>query len=354
MKGVSFKKKESVLRVLDEEVKKNKYNWDRVLYFVLLAIALFFVIRYIYMNYIFVRAKGQVIIENVDVRLINDARIEAYQVKEGDVVHIGDSLFTYYEDPNQDDFGGGFGADGVYSSSRPSNWPYQARFDIDKRIAFNRLLIQQNNGEVASLTSKYKKLENQVILGVLPIGKLESVENEIVNLKYESRRLQAEISELEAMKAKIPVPVSVTEGQISGLGGDGNDQGILKVYKSPIEGNVTNVIIKPFETALKSEFIMSLSKNEDTKIKGFFDQSDLRYLKEGDEVKLRFPDGTESYGKINRFYFSTYRLPEEFQKKYEPTTRALSAEIIPRSKEEANLWKPFYKMEVEIVKPRYY
>jgi len=51
-------------------------------------------------------------------------------------------------------------------------------------------------------------------------------------------------------------------------------------------------------------------------------------------VTIEFPDKTESLGIISKFFVSTYAVPSEFQKKYEPTERNIVAEIVPFNKQD--------------------
>ena len=105
-----------------------------------------------------------------------------------------------------------------------------------------------------------------------------------------------------------------------------------------------------FEVALKTETILSIHQPNNVHIKGFFDQKDLKYLQEGDVVNVEFADGTQSEGYVDRFYAATYRLPEEFQKKFEPTTRTLAADILPLNAADLQMWKKYYKLSVRITK----
>jgi len=70
-------------------------------------------------------------------------------------------------------------------------------------------------------------------------------------------------------------------------------------------------------------------------------------------VTIEFPDKTESLGIISKFFVSTYAVPSEFQKKYEPTERNIVAEIVPFNKQDDLAWNSYYKMEVNVQKKRY-
>ena len=117
-----------------------------------------------------------------------------------------------------------------------------------------------------------------------------------------------------------------------------------------MDGIVTRIYIHPTETVLKTEDIMTLHKDRPAYIKAYFEQEDFNSFKEGDIFKVTFPDGSTSYGLLRRFYIATYVLPEEFQKKYEPTTRSVAADIYPLNAEDLAKWKAFYKMGVDISK----
>ena len=63
---------------------------------------------------------------------------------------------------------------------------------------------------------------------------------------------------------------------------------------------------------------------------------------------------TYSKGKIVHSYISTYALPSEFQKKYEPTERTILVDIEPINVNEAELWRKFYLMDVKLVIKRFF
>ena len=98
---------------------------------------------------------------------------------------------------------------------------------------------------------------------------------------------------------------------------------------------------------------MTLHKDRPAFIKAYFEQEDIANFNTGDVFKVTFPDGSISYGILKRFYIATYVLPEEFQKKYEPTTRSVAADIYPLKEGEILKWKAFYKMGVDVSKFKY-
>jgi len=368
LKSIDFKRKGSAIRVMNEDTKKIKYNWDRVVYIVFIIGALVFLGYYAVNKMFYIKADGQVLYENVIIRLTNDCRILAYQKKEGDTVRKGDSLFIYT--PDKDAYNGGNGGvvggikgalnDTTYQNS--SDWREKEKYALERKIGDNQIEIAQNRSLFLSYESELERLRNEVVLDVMPKSRLDYVQNEMITLKTEIEKLNSEngqyrrLIEQLSVAAKQAAIKSTRNGLFVGAGGnggDGDNHDSIKVFYSPINGTVTRIYTQQFEVALKSEQILAIHKNTPMFIKGFFDQADMSYFKEGDLVNIEFPDGTKSTGVIRRFYYATYSLPDEFQKRYEPTTRTIAADIYPVEESEYKHWKSFYKLGATITKYKY-
>jgi hypothetical protein len=360
LKSIDFKRKDSVIRVMNEDTNKPKRNWDRVIYIVFLSLVGLFLSYYAINKIFFIRADGQVLFENVSIRLTDDCRLIAYQRDEGDTVRVGDSLFTYTLD--KDNLWGNLAlGGGITATSYDNEWDWieKEKYALSKKIALNNIDVTESNALIASYKSEIQRLQNEVVLDVLPKNRLEYVQNEILRLTTAIQKLTSEnnqlyglIKQLNGMNKQSQVK-STKSGSMHGGGGSDQDENGVRVFYSPIDGTVTRIYTRQFEVALKSEQIMAIHKNTPMYVKGFFDQADLDYFKEGDLVNIEFPDGTKSKGLIKRFYYATYPLPDEFQKRYEPTTRTISADIYPVTDSEYSHWRAFYKMSVSISKFKY-
>jgi multidrug resistance efflux pump len=359
MKNINFQRGKSAIRTWEQDQRtKVPINWDRLIYIVILVVALFFFFRYLYNRLMYIHADGQVLFERVNIMNTDDSRILNFHVAEGDEVKVGDSLFTYFED---EDAFGRFTSSGGSSASMLRNndpeWIEREIYNLQRQIAGNDIRLKEARAELELQESQVERIRNEVILDILPHSKLQEVENRISSLKFDIERIESEmmvskrfLGQLYGMRGTgKPDKASVTAG---GNGAGGDDQG-KKVFFSPLEGTITKINFQPFEVALKSEVIMSIHQPQDIFIKGFFEQEDINELREGDQLEVLFPDGTKSVGFIRRFYFATNTLPEEFQKKYEPTTRSLVADIYPLNETELSKWKAFYKMSVRLVKSKY-
>ena len=381
MKSLNFQRNKALFRVTNEKQIKKRRNWDRLVYIALLFAFILFMLYYFLNKVLMVHAYGHVIIESTKIRLTDDARLGEIYVNEGDSVNVGDTLFTYSLDLDQDISGPGASSSalsiaGLAGGSKTSNdfWWLKELYNVKKTIAINNTKINENNELAKSFEGELKRMTNEVILDVLPKQRLDYLQTEILKLKAESLKLQSENNELYGlMKTLKPFdastnkPVELKDVKLSSstrnrlahnyirhnLLFSGELLTDLHYFKAPMDGVVTRIFIQSTETALKTEEIMTLHKDRPAFIKAYFEQEDIANFNTGDVFKVTFPDGSISYGILKRFYIATYVLPEEFQKKYEPTTRSVAADIYPLKEGEILKWKAFYKMGVDVSKFKY-
>ena len=376
MKSLNFQRNKSLIRITNEKKIKKRRNWDRIVYLILLFAFLIFIAYYLLNKFVMVHAFGHVIIESTKVRLTDDARLIDIYVHEGDSVCKNDTLFSYVLDLDQDISGSGATAlslGGVTSTGGQDYWWLKELYNLKKAIAVNNVKMSENSNLIKNYEGELKRLSNEVILDVLPKQRLDYVQTEIMKLKTENLKLKSENSELAGlMKTLKPfdntASRSVKDIKMNTSGGGNSLSDYMKnqritfsdellseerFFKAPMDGIITRIYIHPTETALKSEDIMTMHKDHPAFIKAFFDQEDVGHFKVGDVFKITFPDGSSSLGYLKRFYIATYTLPEEFQKKYEPTTRSIAGDIYPVDASEMSKWRTFYKMSVDISKFKY-
>jgi len=364
MKSVDFQRNKSLIRVVNEKVTKpKKKNWDKIVYLLLLAGLLFFAVYYLTIKNLFVSAQGQVLIDAINIRLTEDARILKHYVSEGDSVKVGDTLFCYANSLKNDLENTDHGVN-LKSYNSQDNWALKEIFNLKKKITLNKVEIDKNDILIKSYQEEIKNLTNQVILDALPRTRLDLVQNEILKLNTENEKLNAENLELSAFIKSVPNGSKLNYSSFKSGGENGyiTNNGVTyniyseeflsepRYFKAPMEGIVTRIHKKEQEVNLKSEDVLSIHKQYPTTIKGFFYQEDLKYIKVGDLFTIQFPDGTESKGIVKRFYIATYNMPDEFQKKYEPTTRTIAVDLYPLNHEDSRKWCAFHKMGVVVSK----
>ena len=378
MKSINFKRRGTEIRTLPEESRTARRKWDRITYIFILLILLGLGIYYAATKLFFTRAQGQMLYENVDVRLLNDCRVTKYYVHEYDSVRVGDTLFEYVDDRDNNDVGNGGGNVSVsVNAGRGNDNSWIEREVLNKRdkIASDEAKRKENNSLIKSYEAELERIRASVILGVLPQSRLDIRQNEIIHLQAENSRLIEEISETKkiirqlqsdlANSSQTGVPsnsnVNVNKGSDGSTSGNSeiNENSGLsdlerkkKYFISPIAGSINRIYTLEFETALRDEVVLAIHKKSPIFVRAYFDQEDLADVGIGEEFTVTFPDGTVSKGILKSFYYSTIPLPDEFQKRYEPVSRAVVGDIYPVNVEEAKRWKNFYKMSVDISKSK--
>lgn len=357
MKSTDFNRNEGKLRVLQEvRPGKKKVNWDRIIYLLVLIIAFGAILMMVLKKNLYIRGEGQVLFKKLDIQLTEDVQITKFVFNEGDSVNVGDTLFFYYSEK-------------MINSPRPvmldqqlvvSNdnldWIVRERLTTQKRIELANISISDAKRLISITVEEKKRIEHEVYLDIYPSTKLDQYNHRLIDLENqvvsqeEEIRFQKQYLEYLDHQERIE---RYNERKKMELEQASHRQSIpaLQAYVSPVKGTITQIYKEDYEVALESDIILSVHKPTNLYIKAFYDQKDLRHLKEGDVVDVRFPDGSTSFGILQRFSFATYQLPEEFQKKYEPTTRSIVADILPVNELELEKWKAFYKLNVQISKP---
>jgi multidrug resistance efflux pump len=358
MKNIHFKRKDSVFRSLEEEKKQRfsqKINWDKILYLMVLF-SFFLVVSWYLFNYLFyLKADGQVLFKKISIQNMHNSRIVNLRVREGDRVCKGDTLFLFVDEKDRI-----LGKGSVGNSDRNVGWYEKEIYNLEQNISLNINVLKQIAVTLASIKKELAQAHEEVILDILPKSVYTAIENKQHDLegkrsllKNENYLLQQEILKLRQQLLETDELVVSQELRQSIRVFSRQNEGSVKAFLSPMDGIVTQLFKEENEVVTVSEVIMFVHRLENVFIKAFFKQKDLAYVRRGKRVQIVFPDGTVSSGIIVRNNFSTYQLPEEFQKKFEPTSRRLSADIIPLDSTEFLKWHKFYKISVIINLQKY-
>ena len=374
MKSINFKRRGTEIRTLPEESRTTRRKWDRITYIFILLLLLGFGIYYASTKIFYIRAQGQMMYENVDIRLLDDCRVTRYFVHEYDSVRVGDTLFEYIDNKDVVENGGGGGGSVSVSVNAgrgggDNSWMEREILNKREKIATSEAKRKENLSLITSYEAELERIRASVVLGVLPQSRLDLRQNEIVQLKAENSRIAEEISETKKILAQLQNELAASRSESENVSGDinlntggssegNNSEGVdpepkKKYFISPITGSINRIYTLEYETALRDEVVLAIHKKSPIFIRAYFDQEDLADVAVGEEFTVTFPDGTQSRGILKSFYYSTIPLPEEFQKKYEPVSRAVVGDIYPVNKDESLQWKNFYKMSVDVSKYKY-
>jgi hypothetical protein len=371
LKSINFKRRGTEIRTLPEESRTARRKWDRITYIIILLVLLGLGIYYAATKVFYTRAQGQVLYENVDIRLLDDCRVTRYFVHEYDSVRVGDTLFEYINDNDDTNTGGGGNVSVSVNAGGGTDNSWIEREILNKRekIATTESKRKENLSLIKSYESELERIRASVVLGVLPQSRLDVRQNEIVQLKAENSRLAEEVSEAKKILGQLQAdlasggsqgnPVKRDVQVNAGTGAAGDNAGLTELkekkeyFISPIAGTINQIFTKEFETALRNDVVLSIHKKSPIFVRVYFQQEDLDQIAVGEEFDIKFPDGTVSKGVLKSFYYSTIPLPEEFQKRYEPVSRAVVGDVYPVNIDEAKRWKDFYKMSVDVSKYKY-
>ena len=356
MKNFSgFKYQKSVLRTVEEPPVKKKFNWDRLFFVIALMIIASYFIRNLYNSAFYVSVDGLVIMDKTDIHFTEDIRLHNIFVQEGDAVSKGDTLFSYrFEDKEA--------VNSEISTMKlrsklgaPDHWFLKEKLNTKRQIAIKE---SEQAGIRSELRTKKKELEEQkklILLGVDIAYKLPPIQSAIADLEADLEVSNQEIKVLKKhlyyLRKEEKKARSRTDEQLQQQIANGND--IYNKHflsRSPIDGLIGRIYKSSQEVCYESEKVMVVHQLENLKVKAYFDQKSHNDITIGDEVLVEFPDGKQSRGVIYNFYVSTYPLPPEFQKKYEPVRRSIVADIVPANEKEAQEWAKYYKMAVKIHK----
>lgn len=360
MKQFKFQNKASVIRGIKEEKPRRKRNWDRILYlsiFVLLFASFLF---YILQRNIYVSSLGEVITERFDVMSAEDIQIIKYFVKEQDTVKVGDTLFKFRSNFNDD---GDAGAAAVNISNtivdKPSDWILREITNTKKNIQLKTIDIKEIEGRLIKAAAELERLKLEVYLDVHSPAVLKNTRQNIADFKIDKAKLESErgflyqyLRQLEAMDIEDRA-LSQQKAEVAGMN-TGRESSLVRYYTSPVAGIITQVITPEFSITYKKDVTMYISNLEKIFIKAYIEQNDIDFYKPGDIVKLSFMDGTNSTGRIRDFYINTQEVPLEFREVRGKNQRNIVTEIFPLSENDQKKWMPYYKFTVKISKLKYF
>ncbi len=339
MKKFTYKKGKAVIRTLKEpKVKKKKFNFDRMIYFLILIGPFFWLASFAYKKTTWINGNGQMLMEKVDVNFTNDIRIKEIFIDEGQEVNIGDTLFNYFQDDFDSD------ASLVLRGFDRTEKRQNDLQELLKEIQLKLLQIKHLREQLAFIKTKEEQTTKLVLLDVYTKTQLDDIINTKLQLQSKIKLLQSEINLLSLQKQYLNRKPDAFYGAGANYG---------NTYVSPINGVIGQILKNSEEACYKTENVMTIHNEEHVFIKAYFNLKDIAMVKEGSLVYVEFPDKTISQGIINKLYISTYEAPGEFQKKYEPTERNILAEIIPLNKAEIPEWGKYYKLNLKVKVKRY-
>ena len=310
-----------------------------------LGFLLFKLIQHFYIATAIIMVDGQVILDKMAVHFTDDVRIVEMYVDEGQSVCKGEALFKYIN--------GEFDDDGIniLSSRDNSDWLIRERLSTLKEISFKQIQLVKTQQQMLLQKQEFERMAKMVLIDVYENADLDPLRRMVEEQEINEKSLKAEIrllnQYLSSLNTQVEREALLIKNEGIGL------QAELLTYRSPIDGIIGAINMNPNEVCYEGDDVMTVHKPDEISIYAYFDQKVVDDINRGELVTITFPDGSKTKGRIENFYVSTYALPDEFQKRYEPTERTILAEVVPLNESDKQSWKQFYKMNVKITKARY-
>lgn len=347
MRQFKLREEKSFVKILKEPPnQKKKVNWSRRVYIALFIGVAFLFVKRIYNANMIIFANGQIELPKQTVKFSNDVKVLELMIAEGSEVCAGDTLFTYQIMGDELDQ-----ARLTMRTPSSSDWIIREEMSVKKKVEMNKLLIKQKMQNSTYLQELVKTKES------LLLGGIHEEYHQYSILQDQQAKLLAEIEyhrkEIDVLKKYLRQLYAQNQMYDKLNTGELSVYNQVKVFISPLDGVISDVFYGINEICYKKDEMITIHQLQNASINTYFDPEEIKYLEVGDVVDIEFPDKSQTKGIISKFFVSTYAVPSEFQKKYEPTERNIVAEVVPLSRTDEHSWNSFYKMEVNVQKSRY-
>jgi multidrug resistance efflux pump len=320
----------SYLRYKPEPLRGKQWNWQQFIYILLLVFIVSLVIWYFVLRLMYSEGVGHVVIDQVEVKLKDDAILEEIIIAEGKKTKRGEHLFRYnliYHDfPLKDTT-----QTVVESRRRETNdaTAYGATvFALLQEKARLAARITENEQSLNSCKSKLDEALLKMQLGVITRPEYELNLQQCKTIEYSLGSFKSELKSLEVLIQQVPKHQEVTtrvetqkvEPQPS----------FTSVYRCPITGRLVRWNKKEQELILAGESIVTIQSLEAPYILAYFEQSDAENISIGKEVEVELSNNYRLTGQIDYIYPTTLPLPAEFNEIPNTMVKSVGVKIKPK------------------------
>lgn len=303
----NYSSKKSNIRGKKEQVRRTeKRNWDRIIYLAILSLLVIGLIYYLTSNYFTVRGEGRLLSDQVVVRAPLDISMDDFYTRVGEKVEPGDSLFLYHS----------------FESNIQSDTAVQYREKINERAndlaeareeaAQKRQELEALNDKLAYYQNEKERVEKEIKLDVATVQRLQDIKENILDLRWDIKSAEQKLGYLYHRRNRIQSQKSersMARYTSSGEAGAGGLTVGQRVFRSPVQGTVTNIYKDPSEFSFKEEEIIAINKDSArVLVKAVFDREDAPNLEKGTELNIRFYNGEPSMGQVVDAYAARANL----------------------------------------------
>ncbi|MEG1571955.1 MAG: hypothetical protein RSC04_03350 [Bacteroidales bacterium] len=334
--------------------QKRKINRQRIIYLVLFWLFIFSVAAYIYNSIQWVTFEGTIKTSNQQITLMDDAYILNIEVKIGDTVHSGDTLFDYLYTQNL-----------LTQKNNLSSqtWIDKEYKDIEQRIAVLNGNLQVLEEQIKVLQREIKIVEKQIFIGVSTKADLTKLTNELRSTQWKDKLLQQElvleqtyfskIAQQRGLAEMIRIPSEFTLHDLL----QNDFMGYRYSYIAKYGGMVINITSLMGTNCYKQEPVMEIQPSDayimNLYVEALVRPNQMKYLKKGDKVEIVITNKDTYIGIVELLGYRTAEIPPNLQNPFEKDATAVLVRIKIQNPELLKPWELLSGLPVELRKKRF-
>jgi multidrug efflux pump subunit AcrA (membrane-fusion protein) len=342
MKKFSYNKGSGLRSIAEIQMKKRR-NWDRIVYLTILWALLLTLAYYLGKKVLFVFSPGELVTEGFKVKFMEDIKVNTFYVKQDDIVEAGDTLFYFAPSEDYDTL--------KYNqeNAMAGDWITREIVESEKTIGLKNTQIEEKSRQYNRALQELRQSEKEVYLDISRQSEVDKKKAIVTQLTGEISGLKKEVAYLENYKISM-------EARLSQKGTDlqqRNQMARNLYYTSPVSGKVNLIYIRQGEINYKGEVVMEVVDPMLVTVSAYIKQSDIGEFKTGSKVRIVFPGGERSIGKVAFINYSVQEIPSYLIKPGDTDTKCLRIVIEPWSEEHRSRWPLHYNnLGVKVFKPK--
>ena len=297
MNKLHYKPEQVIIEAIADGPKK-KLTWvDRLLYASIVIFLLLIFGSYIVRKSLSMNADGKIILETFQVAYTEPIFIQEHLMIEGDSVKPGDSLFIY-SFINQ-------------KVNTPNNQPIinekneeLIRLKSEKKVDEQKL--SDIRLELDQLQGTIKETKRQIILGIDPASKLDSLKTLEKILNSNKQHYIKHLQELGHQIAVLSDELAKESLNSETIRLSNRESIVLSAsvtsnsYVVNRNGVISSIYSTEGDTVNQAEVVLDIVRFQNPRVLATFPIIELANIEEGAPVKIAFPDGHSTNGLIER------------------------------------------------------
>jgi hypothetical protein len=342
MKKFSYNRGSSLRSIAEIEIKKRR-NWDRIVYLSILWLILGSLLFYVGKKTLLVFSSGELVTEGFKIKFMEDVKVSKFYVEQDQLVNVGDTLFHFTPSEDYDTL------QQQQESFLADDWYNREIINTEKTIGLKNTQITEKRRQYGVALQDLKKLEKEVYLDISNQTEVDKKKTLINDLASEISSFKKEVAYLEDYKKELELRMQ----EKGNLMQKRNIQARNLYYTSPVAGKVNLIHLRSGEINYKGEVVMEVIDPQNVTIAGYVKQDDISDFSIGSKVRVEFPGGERSVGRVIFISYTAQEMPLYLQIPTDLNNMRLKIIIEPWDESRRKEWPLHYSnLEVKIFKTK--